>query len=357
MRVLALTYYDRNGASSRLRLLQYLPYLKAQGIDVDTSYFLSSVYIQCRQLGRGNWGEVWRGFVRRFSALIRRDRYDLVWVEKECFPWVPALLELYLLRALPPFILDYDDAVFHKYDQHHNDLVRILLAEKHPSLIKTAALVIAGNSYLEEFARSNGAKNVAKLPTAIDLSLYTKTSQVRLLYNPVRIGWIGQSSTAKFLKPLARLFLKLAETGVVTFEAIGIDPKTYGLPMEGVLWSEETEVASIQGLDIGIMPLLDEPFERGKCGYKLIQYMGCGLPVVASPVGVNKEIVEHGVNGFLAETETEWSNLLLTLINDAPLRERMGRAGRLKVERHFGTHVTAPKLAELLRQAASSSNL
>jgi glycosyltransferase involved in cell wall biosynthesis len=225
--------------------------------------------------------------------------------------------------------------------------------DKHRILIKRSALVVAGNSYLKEFAISSGAKHVVTLPTAIDLGRYMQAAQFSAHHSPVRIGWIGQRSTAKFLKPLANLFSKLRHDESVIFRAIGIDPRAHELPMECVDWSEETEVGAIRDLDIGIMPLTDGPFERGKCGYKIIQYMGCGLPVVASPVGVNKEIVEHGVTGFLAETETEWCNALRTLIKDTALRERMGRAGRLKVERQFSTNVTAPRLAELLKQAAT----
>ena len=166
------------------------------------------------------------------------------------------------------------------------------------------------------------------------------------------VGWIGQRATADFLRPLAPLFEQLRKQGKGRFTAIGIDAQQLGLPMASVPWSEDTEVASLQALDVGIMPLRDEPFERGKCGYKLIQYMACGLPVVASPVGVNRQIVEHGVNGFLAETPAEWAEALQTLLADPALRQRMGQAGRQKVEQQYSLQVTGPKLASLLMKAA-----
>ncbi|MDP3884880.1 glycosyltransferase [Hydrogenophaga sp.] len=125
--------------------------------------------------------------------------------------------------------------------------------------------------------------------------------------------------------------------------------------MESIAWSEQTEVASITSFDIGIMPLVDEPFERGKCGFKLIQYMACGLPVVASPVGVNRQIVEHGANGFLAETLAQWQEALQTLAADAGLRQRMGQAGRRKVEQQFCIQVTGPRLAALLKGATQTA--
>ena len=128
------------------------------------------------------------------------------------------------------------------------------------------------------------------------------------------------------------MFEQLRREGKGRFTAIGIDAQQLGLPIASVPWSEDTEVASLQTLDVGIMPLLDGPFERGKCGYKLIQYMACGLPVVASPVGVNRQIVEHGVNGFLAETPAQWAEALQTLLADPALRERMGQAGGRKLK-------------------------
>jgi glycosyltransferase involved in cell wall biosynthesis len=168
------------------------------------------------------------------------------------------------------------------------------------------------------------------------------------------VGWIGQRATADFLRPLAPLFEQLGRQGEGRFTAIGIDAQQLGLPMASVPWSEDTEVASLRILDVGIMPLLDGPFERGKCGYKLIQYMACGLPVVASPVGVNRQIVEHGVNGFLADTQQEWEDALRTLLADPLLRERMGAAGREKVARQYCIQVTSSKLVSMLKETANT---
>ena len=146
----------------------------------------------------------------------------------------------------------------------------------------------------------------------------------------------------------------MSVAGQARFAAIGINAASLGLPMESIAWSEDTEVTSIKRFDIGIMPLVDKPFERGKCGYKLIQYMACDLPVVASPVGVNCQLVEHGVNGFLAETLEEWEQALQTLLADANLREQMGQAGREKIEREYCIQVTGPKLAKLLNGLVNS---
>ena len=299
-----------------------------------------------------------RGYARRLRMLFAREGYDLLWIEKECLPWFPAGIEQALLGHRIPYVLDYDDAVFHDYDQHRNAAVRRMLGGKHPDLMRGAALVIAGNDYLAAYARCAGAPWVELLPTAVDLSRYEDRDMLDVASKgtdaPPCVGWIGQRATAAFLKPLAPVFAQLAAQGKGRFAAIGINASALGLPMDSIDWSEATEVQSIRGFDIGIMPLLDGPFERGKCGYKLIQYMACGLPVIASPVGVNRQIVDHGVNGFLADSPAEWSAALATLLSDSALRLRMGEAGRQKVKRQFCTQVTGPRLVELLKETVAS---
>lgn len=354
MRVLALTRYGRTGASSRMRFHQYLPALESAGIQVDMAPLFSDGYVSGLQQNRRNPWEVLRAYAGRVGVLRRAAGFDLLWIEKEALPWLPAGLELAMLSGRAPFVLDYDDAVFHAYDQHRSPWVRKMLAGKHPALMRQAALVVAGNDYLADFAWEAGARRAEMLPTVIDLQRYPGPALVRRPSDDLPcVGWIGQRATASFLSPLVPIFQRLVAEGRARFTAVGIDAASLGLPMASIPWAETTEVASICGFDIGIMPLLDEPFERGKCGYKLIQYMACGLPVVASPVGVNRQIVEHGENGFLAETPAQWLEALQTLATDAGLRHRMGQSGRRKVEDEYCLQVAAPRLAELLRTVQS----
>lgn len=353
MKVLLLTRYNRLGASSRMRMLQYLPWLTSAGMDVTVTPLFPDAYVQSLQQGQRKPWQVFTAYWCRLRTLLSSRDHDLLWIEKECLPWLPAWVEQVLLPARIPYILDYDDAVFHYYDKHRSALVKHLLGTKHPTLMRNASLVVAGNPYLAKFARAAGAPWVEVVPTTVDLTRYeTIESQGSTVpKSPPCVGWIGQRATSDFLRPLAPLFERLTACGLGRFAAIGIDTQALGLPMASIPWTESSEVASIQGFDVGIMPLVDGPFERGKCGYKLIQYMACGLPVVASPVGVNAEIVEHGVNGFLASTPQEWENALTTLITDSALRQRMGQAGRCKVEEHYSLQVTGPRLAELLKRA------
>ena len=350
-----LSRYGRLGASSRMRFYQYLPWLEAAGISITAAPLFSDGYVRGLQQNTKNLLEAARAYAGRVQALLGSRQFDLLWIEKEALPWLPAWLEKALLSGTVPYVLDYDDAVFHYYDQHRRPVVRALLAGKHPALIQRAALVVAGNAYLADFARAAGASQVELVPTVIDLERYPlAASHPAGMNEPPCVGWIGQRATAAFLAPYAPLFERLSADGRARFAAIGIDAPSLGLPMASIPWSEQTEVASIKSFDIGIMPLLDAAFERGKCGYKLIQYMACGLPAVASPVGVNRQIVEHGVNGFLAETPEQWEEALRTLLADAGLRQRMGQAGRKKVEREYCLQVTGPRMAALLQDASKT---
>jgi hypothetical protein len=359
VKLLTLPRYDRLGASSRLRMMQYQPWLEAAGIEVTVAPLFSDAYVTGLQHNSRKLGDMARAYARRVWALFGSGSIDLVWIEKETLPWLPAWVERALLSSGVPYVLDYDDAVFHYYDLHRNPLVKALLGNKHPTLIRGAALVLAGNKYLADYARQAGAKHVELVPTVIDLDRYPAHVQMPVpkLTAPPCIGWIGQRATASFLMPYQPLFKRLVTNGLARFSAIGIDAQSLGLPMESITWTEDTEVASIASFDIGIMPLVDEPFERGKCGYKLIQYMACGLPVVASPVGVNRQLVEHGVNGFLAETPEQWEQSLTMLLADTDLRQRMGQAGRQKVEQQYCLQVTGPKLVARLVAAADTTTM
>jgi hypothetical protein len=353
MKVLMLSRYERLGASSRMRFYQYLPWLEAAGISITMAPLFSDAYVQGLQRNTKSPLDALRAYAGRVQALLASREFDLLWIEKETLPWLPAWVEKMLLPGAVPYVLDYDDAVFHYYDENRNPVVKALLAGKHPALMQGAALVVAGNVYLAEFARQAGAPHVEVVPTVIDLARYPLAPRKRAVGDTLPcVGWIGQRATASFLAPYAPIFERLSAEGLARFAAIGIDAKSLGLPMDSIPWVEATEVDSISSCDIGIMPLVDEPFERGKCGYKLIQYMACGLPVVASPVGVNRQIVEHGVNGFLAETPEQWEQALRTLLANPELRQRMGQAGRQKFERQYCIQVTGPTLARLLIEAA-----
>lgn len=354
MRVLLLSRYGRLGASSRLRSYQYLPYLTSCGFDVTVAPFFGNDYVAGMYAGKVSHVGVLRSYLTRLRFMLRARRFDLVWVEKEMLPWIPSWIELGLFPSGVPLVVDYDDAVFHRYDQNSLTVVRRLLGRKIDAVMRRADLVIVGNDYLGERARQAGARRIEFLPTVVDASRYIVSSTAT--GRRLTIGWVGSPSTAHYLNLIAPALQELTVSRGVRVVAVGANPaQLQDLPIEVRPWSEDTEVAEIQQFDIGIMPLPDEPFERGKCGYKLIQYMACGKPVVASPVGVSAVIVRPGIDGFLATTVAEWSESLRMLCDDTSLRQRMGVAGRARMEKEYSLQVAAPRLEQLLRSIGNKS--
>lgn len=356
VRVLALTRYGALGASSRMRSLQYLPALADAGLQVQVQALFDDAALAARYRRDGyNHGAVMHCFTRRVAALRTRRQFDVLWIEKEALPWWPEWVESALLRGVP-YVLDYDDAVFHNYDQHPFALVRFFYGKRLDKLMSKATLVVAGNEYLAKRALAAGAKWVEVLPTVIDLARYPSYTAPIFKTDVVpRIVWIGSPSTARYLHLLQKPLQLLSVKQNFVLRVIGADIQLPGITVECVPWSEATEVSLISACDVGVMPLLDSPWERGKCGYKLIQYMACGLPVVASPVGVNVDIVQDGCNGFLAVSTEAWVSALEKLLVNRELRTRMGKKGRALVEERYCLQVTAPRLADLLRQAAQKS--
>lgn len=355
VRVTILSRYSRLGASSRLRTMQYLPALKAAGLEVTVASFFDDAYLQQLYVGKRVLGDMVRYYQGRLAQCRAAQQADVIWVEKEALPWLPWALERLALPRGVPVVSDYDDAVFHRYDMSRRPLVRAVLGRKIDGVMKHSALVTAGNAYLADRARAAGARRVEIVPTVVDAQAYRPGLAAHADGRP-RIGWIGTPQTwSKYGVPRTAFFQDFALRHGAMFRLVGARMEAaVENAFEYLPWAEASEVACIQSMDIGIMPLMDDPWERGKCGYKLIQYMACGLPVIASPVGVNTEIIEHGVNGFLAETDEDWRTALEALVCDPALRERMGRAGREKVGNCYSLQVQGPRIADLLTDIAKA---
>ncbi len=359
LKVLALTKYGRLGASSRLRFLQFIARLARSGVQVTVQPLIPDALLRERYVqGAYDVGALVHAYSLRCQAMMSRHDFDLLWVEKEALPWAPFWWERALLKGVP-YVLDYDDAVFHNYDQSARLWVRRLYGNRLDRLMAGAALVVAGNGYLAARARVAGAPRVEILPTSIDLDHYP-IQPVAPQPHPVKdsppcIVWVGSPTTARYLNLLRESLQTLAVQRSFALRLIGCDPIDIpGVRVEAVPWSEATEFENISACDIGVMPLIDSPWEQGKCGYKLIQYMACGLPVVASNVGVNSEIVQPGKNGFLAGTSAEWVSALGELLESRGLRHALGRVGRASVESTYCIQKTGPHLAELLRSVVTA---
>jgi len=353
LHVLALGKYGELAASSRQRMVQYRRPLAARGIDVEFEALLSNDYVQSlANERRPSPLLLLHAYMQRINRLVSLRRFDLLWVQNDLLPYVPGFLETSLLRTTVPVVYDCDDATFHSYDRHNNPFVRSLLARKIQPLLRRARAAMCGNEYLKAYVEKYCA-NASVVPTVVDTGVYLSRAS-RPSSGPPTIGWVGSASTWIYVKPLIPLLRQLAAARKATIRAVGVGARSKTVPeFEFIDWSLATEVHEIQGFDIGIMPLTDDDWSRGKCGYKLIQYMACGLPVVASPVGVNTRIVRHGQNGFLASTEGEWKDALATLLSNPELRASMGEAGRALVENEYSLRGQAPRVAEILRSAAA----
>lgn len=353
MRVLVFTKYSRKGASSRLRTIQYLTSLEKQGFEFTVQNLFDDAYLEALYNGgKRSAFNIIKCYSRRFASLFTVKNYDLIWIEKELFPYIPIPIEKLLSKLGYKYLVDYDDAIFHNYDLSKNMFVKLLLSHKIDTVMKHSSCVVAGNAYLAQRARSANAKNVHIIPTVVDHIKYQTEQKPQ--NEVLTIGWIGSPSTQKYLLDLKYVFKKIFEKNKnVRLLLVGAHPSIYAqinyIPVEVVEWDESTEVKNIKNMDIGIMPLADGPWEKGKCGYKLIQYMACGIPVIASPVGVNREIIEKYNSGFLANNDSEWVEHINNLINSYKLRISMGSNGQLAVENQYSLQSQFEHLAKLLR--------
>jgi glycosyltransferase involved in cell wall biosynthesis len=356
MRCLLLSRYGLLGASSRVRSYQYLDFLRTQGIDVIVASLLSDDYLRRLYAGQPRpWRAIWKSYLHRLHSLLYSRHYHLLWIEYELFPWLPAWIERLLSYASIPYVVDYDDAVFHRYDLHPSRIIRALLSRKIDRVMSLATLVIVGNDYLAERARLAGARRVENLPTVVDLTRYPLKVEQR--NSTFSIGWIGSPTTAPYLRLVQPALAEIGRRRRVRLVLVGSPyAELNGVPIEVRHWSTDSEAKAIQDFDVGIMPLPDNAWARGKCGYKLIQYMASARPPIASPVGINRLLIAHGTNGFLATSETDWVDSLTFLCDHPEERHRMGQVGRRMVEERYCLEVTGPRLAALLREAAGRFN-
>lgn len=349
MKILYFTKYSRKGASSRLRSYQYFTYLEKNGCDILVYPLFDDEYLKNLYQGKKPVLKIISAYIARFWQLRKITKTDIIFIEKELFPYLPAYVEQMLNFLGFNYIVDYDDAIFHNYDLSSNKWVRRLLSKKIDRVMAASNTVIAGNNYLKNRAIKAKAKNIEIIPTVIEAHRYQKKG----FYNsklPVVIGWIGSPSTLKYLNPLISVFKSLAENYPIRVHIIGATSYKVDLPTSMVNyidWKEETEALQIAKFDIGIMPLDDSPWAKGKCAYKLIQYMACGLPVIASPVGMNQQVICNGKNGFLANSEEQWYTCIEKYILNMEMRKKHGQKGYELVQNKFTIESQLDKLIRI----------
>jgi len=353
-RILFLVPYPTEGASARLRVEQFLPSLKDAGVDTAVRPFLTSGFYAILYR-RGNTARKIAFFLacafRRFVDIARSFFFDAVFIHREAFPLGPPFLEAVLFLTGKKVIFDFDDAIYLPPQGSSRSAAILKCPWKTNYIIRQSDQVIAGNDHLKDYAlRFN--RSVTVIPTCIDTGRYRRNVR-RVVSEEVVVGWIGSHTTQVFLDALEDVFLELlSKYRNLQIRLVG--GRLNGLAhsrMHAKRWSLEDELHDLLGFDIGIMPMPDDDWTRGKCAFKAILYMGCGIPVVASRVGVNTEVIEDEVTGFLVTSPHEWIEKLSLLIENKRLRDQMGGRGRERVVERYSLAAAAPLFVKIVTAA------
>lgn len=354
---LSVAYFSKStsiGPTSRYRILQFLPGLTGQGIDCRVYPLFGPTYWRILEMPSivlqtaAKVVYVLGRFAQRLWDVVTMGAVDLVVIEGQLFPYLPAWAEWMVVKSGRRVVVEYDDAVYLTAGHRR----------KVPTLMRMASGVIVGNDTLGRYA-AKYAPRVLVVPTVVDTDRFVPLRQREDAHpvpnGPLNVVWMGLAYNLPYLNQVAPVLRELQERGLLTVRIVCSRPLRWpGLAVDFRMWSLEQEVDLLQDCDIGIMPLQDNEWARGKCGLKLLQYMAVGLPAIASPVGVNQDIVRDGANGFLASSEAEWRAKLIRLCNDAELRAGMGKAARQTVVDHYSLMAWTPKLAASYWDLASN---
>lgn len=334
IKVLFLTTYDQTGPSSRYRVYEYLQYYSKHKIEYNVQPLFNYKYFRIHNIFHLLFYIAFR-FIKRFLLLFKSYRYDLIYIEKELFPYIPLRFEAVLRYLKRPYILDYDDAIFHNYDCHHNKLIRFLLENKHPKIILKASYIITGSPYLTRYI-SQFNSNVKEIPTSIDLNNYSFADSNRD-DKSFNVGWIGSRSTSKYLIDIFPALTRFYRRYKCRILLCGFEWRNqFEIPefIEIVQWTPTGEKDFLKSLDVGLMPLEDTPFARGKCGFKLIQYMACSTPTISTPLEANIKIDHHNGNLF-AWSQEDWFNCLEKIYLNRIYYEKVGINNRSTIEQYY----------------------
>jgi len=353
MKILFIVPYSTEGASNRFRVEQYLPYLDKEGIKYDIRPFVSSRFYKILYLKKQRARKIIyfiQSFFNRILDIIRLHRYDLVFIHREACPFGPPIFEWMIYKFKKPIIYDFDDAIFLQNYNLANRFYRFLkFPSKTKEIIKMASMAIVPNIFLKEYTCKFN-KHVYVIPTPIDTDKFKIAEKSS---NKLTIGWVGSFTTAPYLKIVFNAMQQLSKKYDFVLKIFGAGEiiSISGVKIENHDWHLKEEVEYFQSIDIGIYPLIDTLWARGKAGFKAIQYMAIGVPVVASSIGMVKDFIEDGVNGCLVKTEEEWVEKISKLIEDPNLRRKIGLAGRKTVEEKYSLKLNAFKFLEVIGTA------
>lgn len=370
--ILFLNAYPEEDASCRYRVHQFIPDLEKAGYGCTIAPFASKKLFNALK-ARGGFGpkaiEVLRSSTRRLAFLRKIDTYDVVVIHREAFPFFAPAVENLVLRLAKrskrrtKVVFSFDDAIYAGHGEvsslSHPWLYRWKHGRGYDEVIRRCDHVIAGNRILAEYAgRLN--TSVTVIPTVVDCKKYQPRPSDPDETRPVTIGWMGSPTTAPYLRILESELQGIANkhAGKVRFRFVGCPE--YKLDLKNLTsgpFHLQTELQELQQFDIGLMPLTDTAWSRGKCAFKAIQYMASGVATVASPVGITPDIIHDGVNGFLASSPEDWFRALDQLVTDALLRARIAREARRTIETGYSLETWAPRMVALLDQLSGRKGI
>ncbi len=349
-------YPTGQAPSQRFRFEQYIQHLEENGFGITVRpFFTQSAYATFQQSGRllSKIRAITESFLRRITLLFEAQSYDLIFVHREAAPVGPPVIEWWLAKiAKKKVVYDFDDAIWLTDKQNESPIAALFRwRQKVSSICRWSHRVCCGNQYLADYARRFNSQ-VVIIPTTID------TGAAGMQHTPSRdnngkitIGWTGSRTTLKYLEAIVEVLQSIEKT-CDDVETVVIADRNPELPLKRfrfIPWSPTTEIADVAQLHIGVMPLPDDEWAKGKCGFKALQYMALAIPALVSPVGVNTEIVTHGREGYWCRNDAEWEENLRRLIADPHLREEMGSAGRQVVIDRYSTSANSSRFLSLFQ--------
>jgi glycosyltransferase involved in cell wall biosynthesis len=363
LKIGALIPYPLNVApGQRYRIEQWAEYLEEQGIEVEMLPFADEALMRSLHQPGAYWAKasgLTKCFARRVRLLFSLRKYDALYLFRAISIVGPAWLEQVLPWLGRPVIFDFDDAIYHLHTTTANRAFGWLkFPGKTASLCRLSSHVIVGNGYLADYARQHNAA-VTVIPSSVDTDAYSaqKKESKKESNDKLIVGWTGSSTSQTYLESFAPLLKELSQRCGVEFHVISDrKPVMPGVPVVWHRWSPATEISDLARFDIGIMPMPDDQWSRGKCAMKALLYMAMGIPTVCAAVGMNVEVIQHGENGLLARTDEEWLAALQSLIDDAALRQRLGAAGRKTIEEHYSMRHCAEHFAQVIRETLVRQN-
>ncbi|MCH2042652.1 MAG: glycosyltransferase [Saprospiraceae bacterium] len=342
-RILLVVPYPRDKApNQRFRLEHYLEAQEMESLSYTYASFLDHAAWDILYRPGHRFMKIWsvlKGFLRRFFMLFTLFRYDAVLILREATPLGPPIFEWLMAKVFrKKVIYDFDDAIWMSNTSSNNKwIARLKWHQKVKSICKWSTIVVCGNAYLASYAKQYQANTII-IPTVVDtVNQHNRTQDQEA--EKISVGWTGSHSTMQYLDAILPILKKLQERYPFRFYVISNKAPEFELPyLEYIAWSSEQEIEGLMNFHIGLMPLEDTEWAKGKCGFKAIQYMALGMPALVSPVGVNATIVEHGITGYHCNTAEDWEQYLTLLLEDSLLRIQLGKAAQAKIEAEYSVN-------------------